>query len=443
MSEELASNLAKILPVPAILDVEQALIGGLLVEGWRFPEVASLVGVEDFSQKALKLVWETIAESFEAGIEPDLLTIHAALRAKDLLEPTAATMAAWAEGSFSGNLRNYAELVRDQALLRKVRSNIIDYYDLKPGIHHQDKLIGLIEGLTGALISESEAPRLLADGIHESLKRIDNRVDNAVPLVFDGLDDFFFCKRGDVIIVAGRPSMGKSAFLMQTLLGVTAYDQTALLFLLEDSAPAFHNRVLSHLAGVDNFRLQSGIIFDREYAQLAHVYGKVADRKLQILDAEYEWERIKAQIHHAKLKWPDLAMIGLDYLQLIEVRGREDRWEKIGRVTREAKMLAKRLDVAIVFLAQLSREVEKRQDKHPQLSDLRESGNIEQDADQVVFLYRQKYYDHTLEDLAEIEVAKMRNGRIGVRNMQYDAPHLKFLPEKGWVPPVKQGDLLQ
>jgi len=427
----MSENLALMIPEPNADLAERALIGALIIDADLYLDVAARVAPDDFRGQMEQRAYKAIKETREAGLGVDLITIDSALRAKGFGEPFAYQMAEWAENAFPPHCLSYAKSIREAATLRKCRMKIIDYFDQNPGVPYFERIMDLVGSLRDAIIAECEEPRPIVDGLYQMMKAFDlSGHEQTLAMKFPGLDDFFKLKRKELVVVAARPSMGKSAFTLNLLIALWQEKLHSAVISLEGNNQQLAARLIAYICQIDNFRVQNNRLTDSEYARITAIQPYVAEMGIYSLDREFDWERIKAQITRFKFRHPEIAAVAIDYLGLVNIGGEfENRTLQIGKLTKEAKRLAQELDIAIILVCQLSRAVESRQDKRPILSDLRESGNIEQDADQVVFLYRDKYYDKSVsDDIVEIDVAKCRDGKVGVRRMIFVPEFLKFRP---------------
>lgn len=235
-------------------------------------------------------------------------------------------------------------------------------------------------------------------------------------------------QKSDLIILAGRPSMGKTALALQMAKNISE-DESVLFFSLEMSHKSLSGRLVASEARIDSQQVRSGIVTEEEYNRYVEAVGMLGKHKLFIDDqANCTVQDMRAKARRIKREH-GLSCIIIDYLQLIQGTGREQRYLEVGEITRQLKMLAKEFDIPVIVLAQLSRSVEQRQDKRPMLSDLRESGSIEQDADLVVFMYRDEYYNDETEErnVAELIIAKQRNGPTGTVKTLYLKQYNRFL----------------
>jgi replicative DNA helicase len=235
-------------------------------------------------------------------------------------------------------------------------------------------------------------------------------------------------QKSELIILAGRPSMGKTAFALEVAKNISTYE-TVLFFSLEMSNKSLTKRLVAAQASIISQQMSSGVVTEEEYNRYVEAMGMLGRHKLIIDDqANFSVQDMRAKARRVKRE-RGLSCIIIDYLQLIKGSGKEQRYLEVGEITRQLKMLAKEFDIPVIVLAQLSRSVEQRQDKRPMLSDLRESGSIEQDADLVIFIYRDEYYNQDTEarNIAELIIAKQRNGPTGTIQTLYLKEYNRFL----------------
>jgi replicative DNA helicase len=333
-------------------------------------------------------------------------------------EPSAAELAKWAENALPSHAAAHAEAVKRfsdaRAMTRACQdtlSKLAELADepkhigeelasrlLQIGSHQRRQFVSLEQATISVL---KAIDRAASDGIHDAVPTGLNSIDRKI-------GGFF---RGQLIIIAGRPSMGKTAMAMSMIKGAAQRGHKAAVVSCESPTNSIVLRLFSGETGIENRRLRAGKLDDRDYPRLAHAAGRLGDLPIFLYERERNWETIKAALRAFKMKEPDLALVALDYIQLLKLNTRDDRWQQIGQISSEAKELALELDVPFILLSQISREVDKRQEKRATLSDLRESGNLEQDADVIGFLFRPHYYDSSEPaEAAEINIAKNRDG---------------------------------
>jgi len=344
----------------------------------------------------------------------------------------------------SANVKHYAEIVRDRAILRrllKVCSQISqDVYEnpLKPVVEHLDASEAQVLAVSESFNQNSKGFHALVDLIKEGFKDLEYRYDHKQDVTgirtgFIDLDEKTSgLQRGDLIIIAGRPSMGKTAFVMNLAQNAALYAEEAhviAVFSLEMSAQQISMRLLAAEAEVDMAKMRRGTFSSDDWRKLAQATGKLASASIFVDDTPaITVHELRAKCRRLKREQGKLDMVLVDYLQLMTGNAAERKDLEISEMTRSLKGLAKELDVPILVLSQLNRSLESRADKRPMMSDLRESGAIEQDADVIMFVYRDEVYNKESEQkgTAEIIIAKQRNGPTGTVNLAFDKECTRF-----------------
>ncbi len=428
---------------PQNIDAEQALLGALFVDPETLYKISRHLRPEDFYLEGHRLIYSSFLRLDEAGISPDLVTVTDLLRRQGELEKVGgATYVASLAGMVptAANAGDYARIVEEKSLLRSI-------------ISIANRIAGMgYEGGAGAENLIDEAEKLLlelgARRSHSAFSPIDRilvevfriiedryRNKGKISGVLTGFADLdrLCCglQSGDLIIVAGRPAMGKTSF------GMTVAHQAALLhkvptavFSLEMSKAQLIQRVICAEAMVDMQKVRSGNLGETEWGKLAGAAAKLAGIPLYIDDSPgLSVRQVRAKARRLKAE-KGLGLVIIDYLQLMQGSARpENRQQEIADISRSLKSLAKDLEVPVLALAQLSRSVEQRDKKRPIMSDLRESGSLEQDADIVMFIYREEYYkpDTEKRGIAEIIVAKQRNGPTGAVELAFLKEYTRFM----------------
>ncbi|MFZ5631967.1 MAG: replicative DNA helicase [Bacillota bacterium] len=428
---------------PQNIDAEQSVLGSLFVDREALYRVSRFLKPDDFYREDHRLIYRAFLELDEAGVPPDLVTITDLLRQQgDLDKVGGATYIASLAGMVptAANAEHHARIVEEKALLRGIISIATRIAGLGyEGGDDAERLIDEAERMLlelGARRSSSvfsPIDRILV----EIFRLIEDRYRNkgkitGVQTGFSDLDRICCgLQSGDLIIVAGRPAMGKTSF------GMTVAHQAALrqkvptaVFSLEMSKAQLVQRVLCAEAMVDMQKARSGNLSDLDWNKLAEAAAKLAGIPLYIDDsAGISVRQVRAKARRLKAE-KGLGLIVIDYLQLLQGSARsENRQQEIADISRSLKALAKDLEVPVVALAQLSRSVEQRDKKRPIMSDLRESGSLEQDADIVMFIYREEYYkpDTEKKGIAEIIVAKQRNGPTGSVELAFLREYTRFM----------------
>lgn len=428
---------------PHNLDAEQSVLGALLIEPGSLYRVAKFLQPEDFYLEAHRMVYQAILDLDDAGRPVDLLTVTEYLRKKGELDKIggAAYVAALAEiVPTAAHIEYYAHIVEEKALLRRLidlatRLSSLGYQ----GSEDAERLMQEAESMLSELGSRRATSvirslrEILVDSLQELQRIYEHKGDvTGVPTGFTDLDKMLSgLQPGDLIIVAARPSMGKTSFGLQVAYHAAKnLRKPVAVFSLEMSKEQLVQRMLCAEAGVDQHKLRSGLLSEEDWSALVAEGRKMAKVPLYIDDSAILTVRqIRSKVRRLHAE-EGVCLVVVDYLQLMQGNRRvENRQQEIADISRSLKGLAKELDVPVLALAQLSRSVEQRQDKRPIMSDLRESGSLEQDADVVMFIYRDDYYNRESEKrgIAEIIIGKQRNGPVGMVELAFVKEFTKFL----------------
>jgi replicative DNA helicase len=436
---------------PHSVEAEQSLLGALLLDNQAFDRVADLVSAEDFYRDDHRRIWRHVARLVEASRPADVVTVSESIEASEDKDKTggAAYLAALAQNTPSAlHIRRYAELVRERAVQRRLAQVATEIAEsaLASGGKDVGQLLDEAESKIFQ-IAESGARKdqgLL--GISPILAKVFERIDHlhsqdnpsdvtGVPTGFVDLDrKTAGLQPGDLIIVAGRPSMGKTAFALNIAEHVALHPSVGLpvaIFSMEMSASQLAMRMLSSMARVDQHKLRTGRLNNEEWSQLTDAIGKLNEARIHVDEtAALNALELRARARRMKREYGKLGLVVVDYLQLMSASAQgENRATEISEISRSLKALAKELEVPVVALSQLSRAVEQRNDRRPLMSDLRESGAIEQDADVILFIYREEVYAPDKEEAkgrAEVIIGKQRNGPIGMVPMAFLGPFTRF-----------------
>lgn len=428
---------------PQNIDAEQSVLGAMFLDREAIYRVIRYIKPEDFYLEGHRLIFNAIIKLDEEGKTPDLVTVTDSLRQQGHLEKVGgATYVASLIGMVptAANVEHYAKIVEEKSLLRSLISAATRIagkgYE---GGEEVEKLVGEAEQMLLELSSRKSTVIFssISEILVEIFKIIEDRYRNkgkisGVQTGFTDLDRLCCgLQPGDLVIVAGRPAMGK------TSLGLTIAHNAALrgnvpvaVFSLEMSRAQLVQRILCAEAMVDQQKVRSGNLEQADWGRLTEAAAKLARAPLYINDsAGLTVHQLRANARRLK-KEKGLELVVIDYLQLLSGSARpESRQQEISEISRSLKGLAKDLEVPVIALAQLSRAVEQRQDKRPIMSDLRESGSLEQDADVVMFIYREEYYkpDTEKRGIAEIVVAKQRNGPTGTVELAFLKEFTRFM----------------
>ncbi|MDD3652664.1 MAG: replicative DNA helicase [Desulfotomaculaceae bacterium] len=429
---------------PQNIDAEQSVLGAILLDRDAVVKSMKIIRSEDFYREDHRIIYEAILLLSESGRPVDLITVSEQLRQQGTLEKAGgvAYLASLAEmAPIAANVEYYARIVEEKSLLR----NLIQLSTRIAGMGYEEsdepeKLIAEAERMIIELGSRrvTGAFHAIKDIILDALTHMEFLYNNrdsitGVPTSYGDLDRICHgLQPSDLIILAGRPSMGKTSLGM--CIGYNAALKHAIpvaIFSLEMSKEQLVQRILCAEAKIDQQRLRNGSLGEVDWQELHDAAGKLAKAPIYIDDTPAITVRqVRAKARQLQVE-KGLGLIIIDYLQLMQgSRRSENRQQEISEISRSLKGLAKELNVPVMALAQLSRAVEQRQDKRPIMSDLRESGALEQDADLIMFIYRDEYYhtDSEKKGIAEIIISKHRNGPVGTVELGFLKELTKFVP---------------
>jgi replicative DNA helicase len=434
---------------PQSVEAEQSVLGGLLLDNQAWDKIADVVGETDFYRHDHRLIYRHIARLVEMSRPADVVTVSESLdKSAELGEVGGlAYLATLAQNTPSAaNIRRYAEIVRERSVMRQLAQVGAEIAESAYAPQGRDAA-QLLDEAEGKVFKIAESTAKSKQGFLEMpnlLKEVVERIDmlysrdnpdevTGVPTGFTDLDARTSgLQPGDLVIVAGRPSMGKTAFSMNIAEHVAVETHLPVaVFSMEMGGAQLVMRMLGSVGRLDQHVLRTGKLGDEDWQKLTFAIGKLSEAPMYIdetpaltaLEVRARARRLARQ-HGGKL-----GLIVLDYLQLMSGSGRGDnRSSELGEISRGLKGLAKELQVPVIALSQLSRSVEQRPNKRPMMSDLRESGAIEQDADIIIFMYRDEYYNADSPDkgLAEAIIGKHRNGPTGTVRLAFVGHYAKF-----------------
>lgn len=430
--------------LPHSIEAEQAVVGSMLMDKDAILTCSELISGEDFYQKAYGVIFDAVVEIYNEGKPVDLITLQTRLKEKDV--PAEISSLEFVRDLVtavptSANVKYYAEIVAEKSMLRrliKLNDEISNMCYL--GKESMEAVLELTEKKVFELVQKRNTGDFvpIKDVVLNTLEKIElaSKTSGSVTGLATGFLDLDYKMAGlhpsDLILVAARPAMGKTAFVLNIAQHVAFKTNKAVaIFSLEMSKEQLVNRLFSLEAQVDSQALRTGNLKDEDWEKLIESAGIIGKSKLIIDDTPgISISELRSKCRKFKLE-QGLDLIIIDYLQLMtgRVGGRsESRQQEISEISRALKGLARELNVPVIALSQLSRAVEQRPDHRPMLSDLRESGAIEQDADIVMFIYRDDYYnkDTELKNVAEIIIAKQRHGSIGTVNLTWLPNYTKF-----------------
>jgi replicative DNA helicase len=437
---------------PHNLDAEQSILSAILIDNNTLPEVLEVLSQKDFYRDAHAKIFKAMEELFERNEPVDLITLANLLKERGALEAIggASYLAALVDTvPMATNASHYAKIIQEKATLRRLIERAASIatrcLDDKGNV---DEILDFAEQSIFEISENKVKPSFYAlkDILTDTYKAVEDAYENkamvtGVPTGFKDLDKITAgFQPGELIVIAGRPGMGKTALALNLAQNACQQSQNPVaIFSLEMSKEQLALRMLSAAAGVDSSRMRGGFLSQNDLHNINQAAGMLYDIPLFIDDTPaISSLEIRAKARRMKMN-EGLSMVVIDYLQLMKSRSSAERRDlEISEMSRSLKALAKELSIPVVTLSQLNRKVEERTNKRPVLSDLRESGAIEQDADVILFIYREALYNKDLDPekrgLAELIVAKQRNGPTGTINLTFSDTCTRFRDWSGATP---------
>lgn len=430
--------------MPHSIEAERSVVGAMLMDRDAIMTSAEIISGNDFYQSAYGVIFDTMVELFNEGKPVDLVTLQDRLREKAVPEEIASLEFAKdlvISALTSANVKYHAQIVADKSVLRKlIRLNEEIANTCYAGNEPLEEILEKTEKAIFELLEKRNTGEFvpIKQVVLNALERIEKAsrskgVVTGIPTGFIDLDyKLSGLQPSDLVLIAARPSMGKTAFVLNIAQYIAfKKEKSVAIFSLEMSKEQLVNRLFSLEAQVDAQAIRTGNMKDSDWEKLIEGAGIIGKSRLIIDDTPgISISELRSKCRKYKLE-QGIDVIIIDYLQLMTGsvgRSQESRQQEISEISRSLKGLARELNVPVVALSQLSRAVEGRPDKRPMLSDLRESGAIEQDADVVMFIYRDEYYnkDSEFKKQAEIIIAKQRNGPVGTVNLAWLGEYTKF-----------------
>ncbi|HAX6640022.1 TPA: replicative DNA helicase [Escherichia coli] len=433
---------------PHSIEAEQSVLGGLMLDNERWDDVAERVVADDFYTRPHRHIFTEMARLQESGSPIDLITLAESLERQGQLDSVGgfAYLAELSKNTPSAaNISAYADIVRERAVVREMISvaNEIAEAGFDPQGRTSEDLLDLAESrvfkIAESRANKDEGPKNIADVLDATVARIEQffqQPHDGVTGVNTGYDDLNKKTAGlqpsDLIIVAARPSMGKTTFAMNLVENAAMLqDKPVLIFSLEMPSEQIMMRSLASLSRVDQTKIRTGQLDDEDWARISGTMGILLEKRNIYIDdsSGLTPTEVRSRARRIAREHGGIGLIMIDYLQLMRVPALSDnRTLEIAEISRSLKALAKELNVPVVALSQLNRSLEQRADKRPVNSDLRESGSIEQDADLIMFIYRDEVYHENsdLKGIAEIIIGKQRNGPIGTVRLTFNGQWSRF-----------------
>ena len=439
------SNLTALKVPPHSVEAEQAVLGGLMIDNTEWDTVADAVLSVDFYRAEHQLIFQTMTQQSEARSPIDVVTLVEALDSLNELDNAGgldylSDLAGNARGT--ANIHAYTDIIRERAILRRlisVANNIADTGYNTGGKKAAEILNGAEQQVFNIRDErpKDQGPVPINPLLTKAVDRVDELagLDGSLTGLASGYQDLDEMTSGwqksDLVIVAGRPSMGKTAFAMNLVENaVLTGEQPVLVFSLEMPSESLIFRLLSSIGRINQTKLRTGQLTEEDWPGFNNAVAKLKDRPLFIDEsASVSPMEMRARARRIVREHGQLGMIVVDYLQLMQIKGtNENRVNEISEISRSLKLLAREFECPVIALSQLNRGLEQRPNKRPQMSDLRESGAIEQDADLITFIYRDEVYNEDSPDkgMAEIIIGKHRNGPIGTVRLSFLGQFTRF-----------------
>ena len=426
---------------PQSIEAEKSVLGSMMIDKNVIAQAVEILSAEDFYRDAHKYIFKSIVEMYQRDEPIDEITLLEHLKSTDRLEKSGGISYITEIGSSvltTANVKSYIKIVEDKATLRKLIDSSTKI--IESCYNNQDdveKVIDVAEQKIFDLAEKKSSSDFepLSDILERGFEQIETLFNNkgevtGVGSGFKDLEDLTSgFQKGDMILIAARPSMGKTTFALNIAEHAALREgKSVVIFSLEMSKEQLAYKLLCSEANVDMLKLRTGNLEDKDWENIARASGPLSSAKIYIDDtAGVSIMEMRSKCRRLKIEY-GIDLILIDYLQLMSGSGEESRQQEVSEISRNIKAIAKEMQCPVIALSQLSRAPEQRADHRPMLSDLRESGSIEQDADLVMFLYRDEYYNKETEEknVAECIIAKQRNGPVGNVKLAWIGQFSKF-----------------
>jgi replicative DNA helicase len=433
---------------PHSVEAEQSVLGGLLLDNTAWDKIADLIAEGDFYRNDHRLIYRCIVKLIEQSRPADVITVAEHLESTKDLQGIGGIpyLSALATSTPSAaNIRRYAEIVRERAILRKLAEVAADIADsaYSPMGRDANQILDEAESKVFEIAEQGARGKQGFQDMPPLLTQVVERIDllynrggdsdvTGVPTGFVDLDRMTSgLQPGDLVIVAGRPSMGKTSLAMNIAEHAALHDGLPVgVFSMEMAGTQLVMRMLGSVGKLDQHKLRTGRLHDEDWTRLTHAVGKLNDAPIHVDETPaLNPLELRARARRLHRQYKKLGLIVIDYLQLMSgVTPGENRATELSEISRSMKSLAKELGCPVIALSQLNRSLEQRPNKRPVMSDLRESGAIEQDADLILFIYRDEVYNPETADkgIAEVIIGKQRNGPIGTVRLAFLGEYTRF-----------------
>lgn len=424
--------------IPYNIEAESSVLGSILISSLEvMDEITSVISADDFYRNAHKDIYNSMIELYKKNINIDSVTLIEQLQKNNKLEKVGGIAYITNLCNYvpsAKNCINYAKIVKEKSIQRKlfnagnmITSLATESKDINQTLAEAEKIMLDISKDSSGDDSIQEPIDRMLDTFKALEERYNNREEGKCLGIDTGYKDLNKIlggfQKSDFIIIGGRPAMGKTAFALNLATKISAkFNKPVAIFSLEMSKQQLDERLLGALACVDLQKIREGNLTDKEWEKLTQKFSILSNAPLYVNDEPYLTPQILKRRARRLKREKGIELIIIDYLQLMAGdRRTENKQQEVSEISRQLKLLARELDIPIIALSQLSRGLEARQDKRPIMSDIRESGAIEQDADLVMFLYRDEYYNENTQDknIAEVIISKHRKGATGTVKMYY------------------------
>lgn len=437
---------------PQDIEAEQAVLGAIFLDAEALVEAMAQIEPQDFYRRSHQIIFRSMIALNDRNENIDIITLKSQIESENTLEDVGGisylTELSQVTPTASG-VAHYAKIVKDKSTLRELIQAATKI--VKEGYSQEGSVEEIVEAAEKGILNVSEKRnstgfQAISDVLNSTMEHIDrlsqqNEDITGLPTGYPELDKMTAgLQPEELIILAARPAVGKTAFALNIAQNIgTRTDRSVAIFSLEMGAESLVNRMLCAEGTIEAGHLRTGQLTEQEWHNLIMAMGSLSNTSIFIDDTPgIKVSEIRARCRRLAQEKGNLGLILIDYLQLIEGSGRESRQQEVSEISRQLKKLAKELKVPVIALSQLSRSVEQRQDKRPVLSDIRESGSIEQDADIVAFLYREDYYqrqgteedkneeEQAVDDVIEVIIEKNRSGARGTVELLFKKEYNKF-----------------
>lgn len=437
---------------PHALEAEQSVLGGLMLDNQAWDKIADRIQDKDFYRQEHSIIFRAIAQLAHRGSPFDVITLTETLKSTNELNSVGGEVYLFEltrNTPTAANIAAYADIVRERSVLRQLIGVATEITEtaFMPSGRTSTELLDEAERKVFQIAEQGtrgNGPARISDLLAKAVDRIDTlfHSDEGITGLSTGYNDLDEMTSGlqqsDLVIVAGRPSMGKTTFAMNIAEhAAIKSDKPVLVFSMEMPGESLAMRMMSSLGRIDQHRVRTGKLEDEDWPRITSAVSMLSEAKMFIDDTPaLSPAEVRARARRVAREYGQLGLIVIDYLQLMQMPGyKENRTNEISEISRALKSLAKELNVPVIALSQLNRGLEQRTDKRPVMSDLRESGAIEQDADLIIFIYRDEVYNENSAEkgIAEIIIAKQRNGPIGKVRLTFLGRYTRFenfLPER-------------